>query len=135
MFIKNYLSRIVALVLVVVISLIGSSSALAAGLSGNYQEDTLSMVETLTKAIELPDDAPNKEEIQQALRQQINDYIARYRRNSKYSSLKSFTTMQTALNALAGYYGSYGNRPLPEKLKKRLEQEFRQVKIAVNRGI
>jgi len=30
--------------------------------------------------------------------------------------------MRTALNSLAGHYSSYPNRPVPEKLKQRLEQ-------------
>jgi len=37
--------------------------------------------------------------------------------------------MQTALNSLAGYYTSYGNRPIPDKLQKRLTQEFKQVNL------
>jgi photosystem II Psb27 protein len=35
---------------------------------------------------------------------------------------------------LAGYYTSYGSRPLPDKLKDRLKQEFKQVGIALQRG-
>jgi photosystem II Psb27 protein len=42
--------------------------------------------------------------------------------------------MRTALDALAGHYSSYPNRPVPEKLKQRLEQEFDQVEVAVKRG-
>jgi photosystem II Psb27 protein len=43
--------------------------------------------------------------------------------------------MQTALNSLAGYYTSYGSRPLPEKLKSRLKQEFNQVEFSLQKGI
>ena len=137
MHIKSYLSRLLALVLVVVIGLMGCSSSAtsATGLTGNYSQDTLAVLESLTTAIDLPDDAPNKEELQVLAREQINDYISRYRRDGKVSGLRSFTTMQTALNSLAGYYTSYGNRPLPEKLKERLQKEFRQVELAVKRNI
>jgi photosystem II Psb27 protein len=34
---------------------------------------------------------------------------------------------------LAGHYSSYPNRPIPEKLKKRLEQEFKMVEGSLNR--
>jgi photosystem II Psb27 protein len=34
---------------------------------------------------------------------------------------------------LAGHYSSYPNRPLPDKLKVRLEQEFKQVEQALSR--
>ncbi len=137
MHIKSYLSRLLALVLVVVIGLMGCSTSAtsAAGLTGNYSQDTLAVLESLTTAIDLPDDAPNKEELQVLAREQINDYISRYRRDGKVSGLRSFTTMQTALNSLAGYYTSYGNRPLPEKLKERLQKEFKQVELAVKRNI
>ncbi len=134
MFSKKYLSRILALVLVAVIGLVGCSSN-PSGLTGNYSQDTLAVLENLKTAIDLPDDASNKKEVVTLARSQISDYASRYRRNSQTSGLRSFTTMQTALNAVAGYYSSYGNRPLPDKLKQRLEQEFKQVEISLKRGV
>lgn len=130
--IKSYFSKLLALVLVVVIGLVGCASP--TGLTGNYSQDTLAVVESLTTAIQLPADAENKKELQSVARKQINDYISRYRSQGNYGGLKSFTTMQTALNSLAGYYTSYGNRPLPEKLQERLIQEFKQVEVALTRG-
>ncbi|MGF1480625.1 MAG: photosystem II protein Psb27 [Cyanophyceae cyanobacterium] len=129
----KYLSRLLALVLAVVVGLMGCSTNVA-GLTGNYSQDTITVLETITAAIDAPDADPNKESLQSLARTQINDYVSRYRRDVKTAGLRSFTTMQTALNSLAGYYTSYGNRPLPEKLKKRLKQEFRQVELAVKRG-
>ncbi|WP_319419773.1 photosystem II protein Psb27 [Pleurocapsa sp. FMAR1] len=134
MFSKKYLSRILALVLVVAISLVGCGSN-PSGLSGNFTEDTVAVLDNLRMAIDLPDDASNKKEVVSLARTQISDYVSRYRRNSKTSGLRSFTTMQTASNAIAGYYSSYGNRPVPDKLKKRLTQEFRQVEISLKRGV
>ena len=134
MFFKSALSRILALVLVAVVTLTGCGNS-SSGLSGNYSEDTLAVIETLTTALDLPNDAQNQQEIKSLAKDQINDYISRYRRNGESGGLRSFTTMQTALNSLAGYYTSYGNRPLPEKLKKRLKQEFKQAEVAIKRGI
>ena len=134
MFSKKYLSRLLALVLVVSISLMGCGSN-PSGLSGNYREDTIAVLDNLRTAIELPDDAANKKEVVTLARRQISDYASRYRRNSKTAGLRSFTTMQTALNAIAGYYSSYGNRPVPEKLRNRLNDEFRQVEISLKRGV
>jgi len=122
-----------ALVLVLVIGLVGCTSS-PTGLTGDYPKDTLTTIEHLTEAINLTRDAENSEEVIGFARQQINDYISRYRRDSKASGLRSFTTMQTALNSLAGFYSSYGNRPLPQKLKDRLTREFKQVELAVKRG-
>ncbi len=134
MFSKKYLSRILALVLVVAIGLVGCASN-PSGLSGNFTEDTVAVLDNLRTAIDLPEDASNKKEVVSLARAQISDYVSRYRRNSKTSGLRSFTTMQTASNAIAGYYSSYGNRPVPDKLKKRLTQEFRQVEISLKRGV
>lgn len=128
------LARLFAIVLVAVIGLTactggGGDSAI----SGNYRQDTLAVVTSLRNAITLPDDAPEKSTAQAEARKLINDFAARYRRDSRVSGLSSFTTMQTALNSLAGHYSSYPNRPVPEKLKKRLEKEFRMVELALNR--
>ncbi|AFY88137.1 MAG: Photosystem II lipoprotein Psb27 [Chroococcidiopsis cubana SAG 39.79] len=132
LYMKHYWSRLLALVLVVVIGLMGCSSG--GGLSGDYRQDTLDVIGVLRNAIELPQDAPNKGEIQAEARKKINDFAARYQRNGSLTGLSSFTTMRTALNSLAGHYSSYPNRPLPAKLKQRLELEFKQVEMAVARG-
>jgi photosystem II Psb27 protein len=103
-------------------------------LTGNYSQDTLAVIETLTTALDLSPDAPELAEVQALARTQINDYISRYRRESQSGGLRSFTTMQTALNSLAGYYTAYGSRPIPEKLKKRLKLELAQAQTAIERG-
>ncbi len=129
---KRYWSRLLALVLVVVIGLTGCSNP--DGLSGDYRQDTLAIIGVLKQAIELPNDAPDKVAIQAEARKKINDFSARYQRSNSVSGLSSFTTMRTALNSLAGHYSSYPNRPVPQKLKDRLAQEFTQVESALKRG-
>lgn len=132
---KKFLSRFVALALALVLSIgvMGCSSA-PAGLSGNYSQDTLALIDTLRSAIDLPNDAPNKAAAQAEARELINNFASRYQRDSSVTKLSSFTTMRTALNSLAGHYSSYPNRPVPQKLKTRLEQEFSQVESALRRG-
>ncbi|MDJ0556006.1 MAG: photosystem II protein Psb27 [Microcoleaceae cyanobacterium MO_207.B10] len=129
---KRFIPRVLALVLVCVIGLMGCSNP--STLSGDYQQDTLALINSLKTAIELPDNTETKRAAQADARQIINDYASRYRRDDSVANLPSFTTMRTALNSLAGHYSSYPNRPVPEKLKKRLNQEFRQVEIALKRG-
>jgi photosystem II Psb27 protein len=130
---KRYWSRLLALVLVVVIGLMGCSGS-PDGLTGDYRQDTLAVVNTLRDALNIPEDSPDKIAAQAEARKKINDFAARYQRNDSVSGLSSFTTMRTALNSLAGHYSSYPNRPVPQKLKNRLEQEFDQVEAALNRG-
>ncbi|QZZ23301.1 photosystem II protein Psb27 [Leptothermofonsia sichuanensis E412] len=133
---KRYLSRLLSLLLVVCISLVGCSAAPegSIGLTGDYRQDTLAMVNTLRDAIALPDDSPEKVSVQAQARQLINDFSARYRRDDSLTRLSSYTTMRTALNSLAGHYSSYPNRPIPQKLKDRLETEFKQIELAISRG-
>jgi photosystem II Psb27 protein len=133
MIMKRYWSRLLALVLVVAIGLIGCSGS-PDGLSGDYRQDTLTVLNTLRHTLELPDDSPEKATAQAQARQQINTFAARYQRDNSVAGLGSFTTMRTALNSLAGHYSSYPNRPVPKKLKDRLEMEFKQVEMSLQRG-
>lgn len=132
---KSLLSRIFALVLVLVVSLTGlTACSSTSDLTGSYRDDTLMVIESLRTAIDLPDSTPEKVAAQTEARQLINDFFSRYRRDGSLTKLTSFTTMRTALNSLAGHYSSYPNRPVPEKLKQRLEKEFAQVEAALKRG-
>jgi photosystem II Psb27 protein len=131
---KKYISRLLALVLVAAITLVGCGGSPSGMLTGNYSKDTLAVVDSLRTAILLPEDAAEKLEAQGQAKELINEFIARYRRDTAVTTLSSFTTMRTALNALAGHYSSYPNRPIPDKLKERLQQEFKQVETAVTRG-
>jgi photosystem II Psb27 protein len=131
---KRILSRLMAIVLVATISVFSlSSAAWADSLTGNYPEDTLAMVELLRTAIDLAPDAPDRSAVQNEAKKKINEFASRYRRGN-ILKLNSYTTMRTAINSLAGHYTSYPNRPIPEKMKKRLVNEFRQVEAALSRG-
>lgn len=134
---KSILSRLFALVLIWVVgvtSLTGCSFGSKGSLSGDYRQDTLAIVNGLRNAIELPDDSLDKASSQEQTKQIIYEYASRYRRDQSVSNLSSYTTIRTALNALAGHYSSYPNRPIPQKLKARLEKELKQVEGALRRN-
>ncbi len=132
---KSLLSRLFALMLVAVIGLTGCSAVGPTnGLSGNYNDDTIALIDSLRDSISIPEDATDKIELQNEAKQRINDFASRYRRDGAVSNRSSFATMRTALNALAGHYSAYPNRPVPQKLQDRLEQEFKQVEAALSRG-
>lgn len=136
MLMKRYLASFLSVILVVVIGLVGfaPSAAAAVALSGDYRQDTAAVVSSLRESIQLPDDSPDRSTSQTEARQLINDFTARYRRDGSVAKLSSYTTMRTALNSLAGHYSSYPNRPVPQKLRDRLEQEFKQIELSLNRG-
>lgn len=132
---KRLLVCFFTLLFVVNIGLTGCSSAgMSGNLTGDYRQDTILLVDSLRTSINLPIDDPAKPQAQADTRNLINDFASRYRRDPSVANLASFTTMRTALNAIAGHYSSYPNRPMPDKLKVRLEQEFKQIEAALNRG-
>jgi photosystem II Psb27 protein len=132
---RQLFTRLFALILVAAIGLSGcGNTGMTGQITGDYRQDTLAVIENLRETISLPNDAPERGEAQANARGVINDFISRYRRDNAVSTLSSYTTVSTALNAIAGHYSSYPNRPFPEKLKQRLEQEFKQVEAALKRG-
>lgn len=133
---KRYFSHLLALVLVLCIGLVGCSSVPAGsmGLTGNYSQDTVAVINSLRETLQVPQDSPERVTAQAQAKQLISDFASRYRRDTALTKLPSFTTMRTALNSLAGHYASYPNRPVPQKMKDRLEQEFKQVELSLQRG-
>ncbi len=122
-----------ALVLCLSLSLTGCSGA-GGPLSGNYVDDTVTVAKSLLTTIHLEADDPDRSQAEKDARTLINDYTARYRPRQDINGLGSFTTMQTALNSLAGHYLGYANRPLPEALRNRIEKELQQAQASVVRG-
>lgn len=132
---RQFITRIFALILVAVVGLTGCSNAGISGqMTGDYKQDTLTVIDDLRTAINISQDDPDKNAAETNARNVINDYFSYYRRDNAVDGLSSFATLRTALNGLAGHYSSYPNRPVPEKLKNRLEQEFKQVEAALKRG-
>ncbi len=117
------LSICVALTIYFVLT-ISPSYAAQSNMSGDYPKDTIAVVKALKGAIDTPKDASNKDEVREESLSLITDYISRYRNRGLVNKTQSFTTMQTALNAMAGHYKNFASRPLPEKLKERLNKEL-----------
>ncbi len=101
-------------------------------MSGDFVQDTVSVAQNLKETIAIPNDSENRFEAKDEALELITAYISRYRNRPQFNGTTSFTTMQTALNAMAGHYKTFSNRPLPDKLKDRLNKELsRAEKIVV----
>ena len=122
-FLIKALSICIALIIYFFLT-ISPSYAAQSKMSGDYARDTISVVKALKGAIETPKDASNKDEVRDESLSLITDYISRYRNRGLVNKTQSFTTMQTALNAMAGHYKNFASRPLPDKLKERLNKEL-----------
>ena len=117
------LTIILAFILCINLSAIPSYAA-KTSMTGDYAKDTVAVVKTLKDAVETPGDALNSSEVRDEALALITDYISRYRNRGMVNKTQSFTTMQTALNAMAGHYKNFASRPLPENLKERLNKEL-----------
>ena len=102
----------------------GSVGASEPLMSGNYIEDTVSVAQSLQEIIAIPNDSEGKAQAESDSVQLITSYISRYRNRSQVNQSLSYTTMQTALNAMAGHYKTFSNRPLPDQLKDRLNTQL-----------
>ena len=103
-------------------------------LTGDYVQDTIAVAHTIHDTLALPQDAANRQEAEGEARDLITEYVSRYRARPKVNGLSSFTTMQTALNSLAGHYNNYTNRPVPDALRARIDKELGKAEKAAVRG-
>ncbi len=117
------LTIILAFILCINLSAIPSYAA-KTSMTGDYTKDTIAVVQTLKDAVGTSKDALNSGEVRDEALALITDYISRYRNRGMVNKTQSFTTMQTALNAMAGHYKNFASRPLPDKLKERLNKEL-----------
>lgn len=93
------------------------------------------MLEDMKLATDLQRGVPEFVETVTRTRAEMNDFVALYRRNDKVSGSTSFNTLYTAINTLSGHYASYGNSyPVPEKRRKRLNQQYSEIDRALQRG-
>ena len=112
-----------------------SLSAAKVSMSGDFVKDTVTVAQTLKKTIALEDNDENLSDSKDEALGLITAYISRYRNRPNVNNTTSFTTMQTALNAMAGHYKTFSNRPLPEKLKDRLNKELTRAEKVVVKEI
>ncbi|MEY4772292.1 photosystem II protein Psb27 [Vulcanococcus sp.] len=114
--------------------LLTACSGEGSAISGNYVEDTVSVADALLSTLGVAADDPGRSDSETQARALINSYMARYRPRHDVNGLASFTTMQTALNSLAGHYANYPNRPVPDALRDRLTKELKKAETGAVRG-
>ena len=101
-----------------------SVEASGALMSGDYINDTVSVASSLQETIAIPKEEVGRSDSEDEAVQLITAYISRYRNRSQVNKSLSYTTMQTALNSMAGHYKTFPNRVLPDRLKDRLNNEL-----------
>ena len=100
-------------------------------MTGDFTKDTISVAQSLQEAIDIPNDAEGRSVAQKESVVLITDYISRYRNRPQVNQTVSYTTMQTALNSMAGHIKTFSNRPIPDDLKARLTKELSKAQETV----
>ena len=111
------------------------AEAARTAMSGDFAKDTVSVSQSLQETIAIPNDDEGRNEAQKEAVVLITDYISRYRNRPQVNQTVSFTTMQTALNAMAGHIKTFSSRPIPDELKARLSKELSKAEELVLREI
>lgn len=100
-----------------------------------YTKDTGAILEEVQGIMKLAKDDPSKDERINALRGDINGWVAKYRREPKFSGKPSYGNTYSALNALAGHYNSFGtSAPIPKKRLERLQKELNDAQLLLSRN-
>ena len=110
-----------------------SVEAAKTSMTGDYTKDTISVAHKLKETITIDQQDESRPNADKEAVLLITDYISRYRNRSQVNGSLSFTTMQTALNSLAGHYKTFPNRPVPEKLKDRLNEELSKAEVLIEK--
>lgn len=100
-----------------------------------YKEETSAILGKVNTVLALDKDDPAKEDSVKALRKDINSWVAKYRRDDKFSGKPSYGNTYSALNALAGHYNSFGaTAPIPKKRLERLTKELADAELLLTRN-
>ncbi|KAF6264532.1 photosystem II Pbs27-domain-containing protein, partial [Scenedesmus sp. NREL 46B-D3] len=99
-----------------------------------YKAETTTILTKVNTVLALGKDDPAKEDSVKALRKDINSWVAKYRRDDKFSGKPSYSNTYSALNALAGHYNSFGaTAPIPKKRLDRLQKELADAELLLSR--
>eukprot|EP00960_Hanusia_phi_P052574 761537-Hanusia_phi.AAC.5 len=104
-------------------------------LSGDYKTDVGDLLEKMKAATEMKKGDPGMKTVVEDTREEMNKFVAYYRRNNKVAGAASFSTLYTAISTLSGHFQNYGPEyPVPEKRRKRLAQQYAEVEKQIARG-
>lgn len=100
-----------------------------------YKNDTAAILAEVNGAIAMDRDDPARDEKIGQVRKDINQWVAKYRRNDQFSGRPSFSNTYSAINALAGHYNSFGTQaPIPRKRLDRLNKELGDAELLLTRN-
>lgn len=98
------------------------------GLKYDFYEDAQRIVNHMRYAVQMEKGNPNLATVATKTKEEMIDFVSHYRRFQNVAGKQSFSLLYTSINVLAGHYTSYGVKfPVPEKRRKRLLQEYKDI--------
>jgi len=93
----------------------------------NYREDTYQVLKHMKISGSLDKGTPQMEKYQQRVKQEMDDWVALYRRQDSVVGRQSYYSLYSGVNTLASHLVSYGPKfPFPNKRRPRLYQLINQ---------
>jgi len=103
--------------------------------TADYEKETANVLTNVRTVIDMPKEAEGKEDTVKELRKEINVWVAKYRRDPKFSGRPSYGNTYSVLNALAGHFNSFGpTANIPKKRLDRIRKEVDDAERLLSRG-
>merc|ERR1712187_393378 len=81
-----------------------------------YRADTYQLVKHMKISGSLDKGTPNMEKLNKRVKEEMNDWVALYRRQDLVVGRQSYYSLYSAVNTLASHFTSYGPKfPFPNK--------------------
>jgi hypothetical protein len=86
----------------------------------NYKEDTYQVMKHMKISASLDKGTPNMEKWNKRVKEEMNDWLALYRRQDAIIGRQSYYSLYSGINKLASHFTSYGPKfPFPNKRRPR----------------
>lgn len=101
----------------------------------NYRNDTAQVMAHMQIAGSLDKGTPNMEKFNKRLKEEMNDWVALYRRQDAVVGRMSYYRLYSAINTLASHFTSYGTKfPFPSKRRPRFYELLQQSERYLEKG-
>lgn len=90
-----------------------------------YRDDTYQVIKHMKISGSLDKGTPNMERFNNRVKEEMDDWMALYRRQDAVVGRQSYYALRSSVNALASHFTSYGPRfPFPNKRRPRFYQKI-----------